>query len=258
MDAPTKVRSDWQARIWIEGAGEAERRLEVTPAIAGWSALSFRTYTFRANQTIAGESAADEMAMVLLSGSITMEVAGPRWQETWACPGRPTVFDGAPYVIYLPPGHTYTMTAHTDADCAYGRAPGAGARAPRLIRPEDVRLSADGNGARTRHLLTAGVTEHLRCAETVLAPGGWTSSNIPDAAGALAVERVSYFRIRPETGRGTLWPTADESAGDQAVTVEHGDALIIRGGLGRVVSAPATDLYRLTNLVASDPEAGLL
>ena len=76
MAAPYLIRSDWDARIWIEGVGEAERRLEVTPAIAGWERLSFRSYTFRAGQVIDGESASDEMSMVLLSGEVTIEIDG--------------------------------------------------------------------------------------------------------------------------------------------------------------------------------------
>src|SRR3712207_9586104 len=85
-----KVASDYDARVWIQGVGEAERRLEITPARAGWNYLSFRSYTFRQGQVIEGESAGDEMCMGLLSGSVTMEAAG----QTWCCNGRPGVFDG--------------------------------------------------------------------------------------------------------------------------------------------------------------------
>lgn len=97
-----KLPSDYEARVWIEGVGDAERRLEITPARAGWDFLSFRTYTFRRGQVIAGESAGDEMCLVLLSGSITMETAA----QPWSCDGRASVFDRRPYAVSLPPGRT--------------------------------------------------------------------------------------------------------------------------------------------------------
>ena len=68
-----KVASDDDARVWIEGVGEVERRLEITPARAGREFLSFRAYPFQQGQTIGGESAGDEMCIVLLSGAVTME-----------------------------------------------------------------------------------------------------------------------------------------------------------------------------------------
>lgn len=254
MEGPRKVRSDWAARIWIDGIGEAERRLEVTPAVAGWDRLSFRSYTFRRNQTIAGESATDEMAMVLLSGSVTLDVAGPGWQATWDCQGRPNVFAGAPYAIYLPPGHTYAMTVHGDADCAYGRAPAAGDRPPRLIRPEDVPTAEDHGGARTRSILTAAMTEHLRCAETVIGPGASSSITVPDPDPAASIELVSYYRTRLGTGSGTQWLSAADGAADHALLIEHGDAAIVRGTACRAESAPDTELYRLSFLASRNPK----
>lgn len=249
MEGPLKVRSDWDARIWIDGAGEAERRLEVTPAIAGWDLLSFRTYTFRANQVIEGESATDEMAMVLLSGSLTLSVAGRGWQETWACAGRSSVFDGRPpYAVYLPPGHTYSMTVHRDADCAYGRAPAAGARPPRLIRPEEMESAGERGGVRTLHVLTADMTEHLRCAETIIPAGTWAfvAAARPEREGA--IEQVSYYRTRPDTGWGMQRLPDPNGSNDQALIVEHGDAVIMRSGACPVVSAPDTALYCLNYL----------
>lgn len=251
MAGSLKVRSDWDARMWIDGVGEAERRLEVTPAIAGWDVLSMRGYTFRANQVIDGESATDEMAMVLLSGSLTLEVVGPGWHETWECEGRASVFAGAPYAIYLPPGHTYHMTVRRDADCAYGRAPAEGKRPPRLIRPADVALTEDRAGVRTSQILTAEMTEHLRCAEMIIAPGVWASTAAADPGRAKAIEQVSYYRTRPETGWGMQRLPDPAGASDQALIIEHGDAVMIRGGNCPVVSAPDTELYHLSYLAGS-------
>ena len=250
MTGPVLIRSDWDATIWIEGAGDCERRLEVTPAIAGWAALSFRSYTFRAGQVIDGESATDEMAMVLLSGEVTIEIAGPGGggRQTWKCRGRADVFAGPPYAIYLPPGHTYRTTVLRDADCAYARAPAAGSRPPRLVRPEDPISRVDGAGNRVTRIFDPAHTEHLRCRETVIAPGAWAPPPPDDASG----EAVAYFRAEPEDGWG-MQRLIDRDR-DVALTVRHGDAVIVRGGECPVVASPGTRLYALNYAVGTEAD----
>jgi 5-deoxy-glucuronate isomerase len=238
------VRSDWNARVYLEGVGDAERRLEVTPAIAGWDTLSFRSYTFRAGQVIDGESATDEMTMVLLSGAVTIEIGGPGGKQTWECHGRASVFDGAPYAIYLPPGHVYTTTVHTDADCVYGRAPAEGRLPPRLIRPEELRTDVDAAGNQRTVIFFPNVTEHLQCAETILRPAQWSSGA---GDGAQGVEQVSYFRADPETGWG-MQRIQGRDGSAAGVLVRHGDAVIVRHAPSEVVSSPETTLYALTYL----------
>ncbi|MBA3416781.1 MAG: 5-deoxy-glucuronate isomerase [Chloroflexia bacterium] len=237
--------------------GDAERRLEVTLAIAGWDYLSFRSYTFRAGQVVAGESAADEMAMVLLSGAVTIEVAGPGWGETWECRGREEVFAGTPFAIYLPPGHTYRTTVHADADCAYGRAPADGTRPPRLVRPEDVAAETDGAGNRTTRILNPEDTEHLLCAETIVEGGRWQGlpphqDKVP-AAGERDREEVTYYRMQPADGWALQRIFTDDDAVDEALTVHHADATIARPGEHHpVVAAPGTLVYALRFLAGPD------
>lgn len=252
-----KIRSDWNARIWIDGVGEAERRLEITPAIAGWNYLSFRTYSFRAGQIVNGESANDEMCMVLLSGAITMEAAG----HTWRCDGRDTVFDGLPYTIYLPPGHTYKMTVHRDADCAYGRAPAEGKLPPRLITPDDVQVELRGehNVARqVTHILDPGDAEKLLCVEVYTPSGNWSSypphkHDVDDPPHEVTLEEVYYYRINPPDGWAMQRLYTDDRSMDDVVLAYHGDAVMIRHGYHPVVAAPGYDVYYLNFLAGPTP-----
>lgn len=234
-----KVSSDWDARIWFEGTGWAERRLEVTPAIAGWDFLSFRTYTFRAGQVIEGESATDEMAMVLLSGAISMGVAGPGWSDTWEMSGRDDAFAGPPFALYLPPGSTYKLTVHADADCAYGRAPAQGARPPRLIRPEDVTI-ADST-PRERWILGRDVAERLICSELAIPMGAWAFT---EGGSDGESNEVAYFRMNPESGWAVQRLIGADGL-DETFTVRHGDAVVVRGGEHPVVAGPDGDVYVL-------------
>lgn len=237
-----KVSSDWDARIWFEGTGWAERRLEVTPAIAGWDSLSFRTYTFRAGQMIDGESADDEMAMVLLSGAITMEVAGPGWSDVWEMRGRSDVFAGPPFALYLPPGHTYKLTVHADADCAYGRAPATGACPPRLVRPEDLVVAPAGPGSpHVTKIFGTDVAENLACSQVIIPAGGWAFAETSEHG---AWNEVTYFRMKPESGWAVQRIIGPDGL-DETFAVRHGDAVVVRGGEHPLVAGPGTDVYVL-------------
>ena len=249
------VRSDWNATIFIEGAGDCERRLEVTPAIAGWQYLSFRTYTFRAGQVIDGESAEDEMSMVLLSGRVTIEIDGPGGSATWECDGRASVFDGTPpYTIYLPPGHTYKTTVHADADCAYGRAPAEGNLTPKLVRPHETTIATTSDGGKVTRILSPGDTEHLLCQERVIEPRRWAGipphrhavENPPDE---VYLEEVSYYRFEHDTGWAIQLLRSGD--GDEAFVLRHGDAVIVRGGEHPV--AAGARLYALTYMAGPAP-----
>lgn len=252
-----KISSDWDARIWIDGVGDAERRLEITPAIAGWASLSFRTYTFRAGQVIDGESATDEMCMVVLSGSITMEAAG----QAWVCDGRASVFDGRPHVIYLPPGNTYRMTVHRDADCAYGRAPAKGARSARLITPDEIAIEtvSQGNVAgQIAHLLTPGDAEQLRCVEVSTPAGHWSphpplGGVLPEPSGDSTREEVVYVRFTPEDGWALQRLSTTDPDHDEVIIARHGDAVMIRGEAFPIVTAPGADLWSLHFFASPTP-----
>ena len=252
-----KVSSDWDARVYFEGAGEVERRLEVTPAIAGWELLSFRSYTFRAGLVMDGESADDEMCMVLLSGSLTMEVAGDGWSDAWVCEGRLNPFEGFPHVVYLPPRHTYRMTVHTDADCCYGRAPATGAKPPRFVTPEQAaKRSGMWQEAHDRyqilqHILEPGDAERLTCFETISPEGGfsrWPEERSSEAGSPIVSARneVNHYRFEEPAGWGLQRLVTGDGADDEALVVRHGDTVIVRGGSYPVSTAPHSRMYTLT------------
>jgi len=251
------VRSDWNARIRIDGVGEAQRRLELTPESAGWSYLAFGSYTFGQGQTVDGHSGGDELCMVLLSGSVTFEAAG----QSWHCDGRRSVFGGLPYAVYLPPGRQYRMTVHADADCAFGRAPAEGSFAPRLIGPADMRVEIRGGHNVTRqitHILDPGEAEKLLCVEVYTPSGNWSSypphkhdaHRPPDE---VDLEEVYYYRINPPDGWAMQRLYTDDRSIDDVVVAQHGDAVMVRQGYHPVVAAPGYDVYYLNFLAGVEP-----
>jgi 5-deoxy-glucuronate isomerase len=249
-----KVASDYHAKVYFEGIGEVERRLQVTPEIAGWDYLYFRSYTYRTGLHIHGESAGEEMVMVLLSGSVTMEVGGQRW----VMDGRKTVFDGRPYTIYLPPGCEYSMTVHSDADCAYSRASAEGRLKPRMIPPEALKVETvdSENGSRqVTHILDPGDAEKLMCVETHFRGGAWADypAHRHLSTDGAQVNAVQYYRFQPDNGWALQRLYTANGEMDEAVVVHNGDAVIIRDCFHPVVACPGVQAYFLNFLATPNP-----
>lgn len=226
----------------------AERHLAVTPEVAGWPHLTFRTYGFAAGRPIDGESVGDEVCMVLLAGSATVTVG----EQTWSIDRGADALSGPPQCIYLPPRHTYLFTPLTDCEVAYARWPAQGMRTPCFIAPETLNVEERGNGAtahRVTHVLRPGEAEHLLCAEIVVPPGHWCEDAPPtqSVAGSANVAPgiVRYYRLAPASGWALQRLYADDSTLDEALVIRHGDAVMVRQGHYPVVAAPGYALYCL-------------
>jgi len=228
---------------------DAERRLAVTPELAGWPHLTFRTYGFPHGKPIDGESVDDEVCMMFLAGAATVTVG----EQTWSVNRSADVFTGPPQCIYLPPHHRYLLTPLTDCEVAYARWPARGLFAPRFIAPETMALEEHGSGStayRVTHVLRAGEAEHLICAEVLIPPGHWCEhttlhqSGTPSVSGA-AAGSVCYYRLTPASGWALQRLYSDDGTLDEALVLRHGDAVIVRNGCHPVVAAPGYHLYGL-------------
>ena len=74
----------------------------VNPKTAGWTYLSFRTVGCRADEIMAGETGADETALIWLGGRAEVDGFGQVGE-------RDDVFSGLPSALLLPPGASYTL-----------------------------------------------------------------------------------------------------------------------------------------------------
>jgi 5-deoxy-glucuronate isomerase len=251
-----KVASDPNARVFFEGFGEFERPLQVTPEIANWRYLSFRIYKFRQGQVLDGESASDEMVMVLLTGKLTLRAA----EFEWELDGRNNVFEGKPHVLYLPPHKTYHLTIHADCDVAYSRAPATGKFPVRLARPENIRTERRdglGGGYRVHHLLSPGETEKLLCTETIAPGNSWLpfppyKHDADDLPNETYLEAVRYYRFQPATAWGMARLYGDRDL-DATLPVYDGDAVIVRRGFQTTAAMPGCQVYCLNFLGGPAP-----
>ncbi len=196
-----------------------------------------------------------EAAIVLLAGDI--DLAGRRAR-------RDDVFGGRATAVYLPPGASIDVSAHTRTELALaatvgGELPSPAGRAPVTVTPDDVVVHRRGRPGwqRAVHDVIADAVpaQRLLVGETFNAAGQWSSfppHKHDGADGEPALEEVYYYRFDRPDGFG--FQGLYEGHGDErAVFLRHGAVVGIPRGYHPVCAAPG---YRLYYLWALGPRAG--
>src|SRR5687768_4857817 len=118
--------------------------IHVTPHSAGWDHLSFAARQMEHSETWDSETQENELALVVLGGTCRITSSAGTWEEVG---GRPTVFAGMPYTLYLPPGTRFTVEATSEElDIAYGWALAQETHPARLVTPAEVEIEIRGGG----------------------------------------------------------------------------------------------------------------
>ncbi|MBS3965967.1 MAG: 5-deoxy-glucuronate isomerase [Truepera sp.] len=232
-------------------------RTSVTPELAGWQYLSFRVHALAEGQRYRGESLGCEVALVFLSGDAEVKVNGQAWSLT----GRRDVFAGLPYATYVPPDHSYQVTAKSGLELAVGMAPAKGILAPRLITPDEVKVEIRGGHNVTRqisHILDPGDAEKLLCVEVYTPSGNWSSypphqHDVHNPPEEVELEEVYHYRFQPQDGWAMQRLYTDDRSLNEVVLAKHGDTVLIRRGYHPVVTAPGYDCYYLNFLAGEMP-----
>ncbi len=167
--------------------------------------------------------------------------------------GRRDAFDGAPAMIYLPPGTEYKMEG--DATIGVFSAPANGVKqAPVAIPPEQAMVNKVGRDNWIRTVYTSIgekiAAQRLIVGETVNPPGNWSSSpphkhDRYNPPGEVPMEEIYYFQITPAQGFGFMriyTHPDDPQPMDEACVVEDGDTVVIPRGYHPVVAAPGYTL----------------
>jgi 5-deoxy-glucuronate isomerase len=215
----------------------------------------------------------DEACIVVLSGRCHATAGARHWREVG---GRASPFAGPPHALYLPRGTAYCLEASTPrVEIAIGFAPCTNEHGyePRLITPEEVRVSTRGSGAteRTIHdiLMEDQPAETLLVTE-VLTPGGHWSSYPPhkhdtqDLPREAYLEELYYHRLRRPEGWAIQRVYTRDGGLDATMTVRDGDCVLVPRGYHPVSAAPGFDLYYLNVMagpvrqwrVTFDPDVG--
>lgn len=223
----------------------------VTPREAGWEYVSFKVWRLRPGQVVEDSTDGEEVGLVILSGKVTVRSSAGVWE---AIGKRESVFDGRPYVVYLPPGTDFALVGITQCEIARCGAIAERGATARLITPDEIgeETRGEGNAQRyIRHLLEADQpAEHLFLVEVITPSGNWSSypphkhdtDNPPQET---YLEETYYHRVKPDQGFGFQRVyTADKSV-DEAILIEDGTLVLVPCGYHPVSVAPGYDLYYL-------------
>jgi 5-deoxy-glucuronate isomerase len=236
----------------------------VRPETAGWKYLSFRTRWLAPGEELAGNTKAEETALIWLGGTAEVDGIGDVGE-------RDHVFDGKPSALLLPPGGDYRLRALTSLHLAIVSAPAESTIPPRVIRPNDVRVEVRGKGVTERRIhwiLPEGDAAARLILVEVLTPAGHWSTFPPhkhdeDKPGVeRALEELYYYRFNPEHGfafQGIYTkplppPLAGEGRGgglNVSIRARNEDLVLVPRGYHVVSAAPGYDCYYL-NAMAGD------
>jgi 5-deoxy-glucuronate isomerase len=234
--------------------------LAVTQQEAGWEYLSFRVWQLAAGQTLEDHTQQEEVGLVVLRGRVTIQSQGGRWEGIGE---RANVFDGKPYVVYLPPRTPFTLTAADDCEIARAGAKAQHGAAARLITPAEIgeEVRGEGNAQRTiRHVLEADrPAEHLFLVEVITPSGNWSSypphkHDTNDPPRETYLEETYYHRLQPVQGFGFQRVYTPDRSLDETVVIRDGLLVLVPRGYHVTVVAPGYELYYL-NVMAGPVRA---
>jgi 5-deoxy-glucuronate isomerase len=231
--------------------GTKGRVHDVTPQSAGWTYVGFALEKLAAGESTKGDTNDREVCLVLVAGKADVSVDGKSFGELGQ---RMTPFEGEPYSVYVPIGHSWAVTATTALDLAICSAPGGGAFEPRVIAPGTNPQITRGKGSNTRYvtnILPETDPAFSLLVVEVITPGGNTSSYPPHKHDAdnlpheSLLEETYYHRLNPPQGFAMQRVYTDDRSLDEALVIEDGDVTLVPKGYHPVVAAHGYDLYYL-------------
>lgn len=244
--------------------------VEVTPELAGWDYIRFHVRRLAAGHSWTFATGDYEMAIVPLSGSLSVESSRGQWSHIGK---RENVFNGLPYALYLPRQTSLTAKAETPCEFAVALAPSDRDYTPRLVTPADIEIEIRGGDNATRqinNIIPPGFPCQRLVVVEVYTPGGNWSSYPPhkhdihktDSTGKVLeadLEEVYFYKLdRPEGFAFQRIYTAPESplhrAGfpiDTVLLARNNDVVLVPEGYHPVTSPPGYTTYYLNVLAGS-------
>ena len=223
----------------------------------GYQYLSFQNLRLAQGEKFEAATGANELAIVVLGGTCSVESAAGSWRDIGA---RPDVFAGMPYAVYLPVGTHFTIGAATACDLAFCYCRAEESHPARLITPADVGVEVRGGGNATRqinHIIKPDFPAHRLLVVEVYTPAGnWSSypphkHDVHNPPGEVDLEEIYYYRVdRPEGYAIQRVYTADRRI-DETITVRDGELILIPEGYHPVVAAHGYNVYYLNALAGS-------
>ena len=250
-------------------SADAPFALVVTPKTAGWEYSSLRVLELPAGGSATFPTADEEMVVLPLSGSCTVECDG----ERFALQGRRNVFTRVTDFAYVPRDAEVRVSSQ-----AGGRFALPGARATRRLTArygpaEGVQVELRGAGQASRQVNNfctpqAFDADTLIAVEVLTPEANWSSypphKHDEEREGEAQLEEIYYFEVAPgPAGEGVGYQRVYSSGPgreiDVCTEVRSGDTVLVPYGWhGPSMAVPGYDLYYLNVMAGPSPERAWL
>ncbi len=200
------------------------------------------------------ETGGNEVAIVVISGSIDMNSSEGAWEGVGT---RPDPFSGPPAALYLPASQNYRIRARTEAEVAICGAPARGRYPARLIALDVDSEHIRGDGQARRRvwniLMDEGEAGSLFLTEVITFPGNWSSypphkHDTDDPPRESQLEELYYYRMRPAAGFAFQRVYTADGSLDETVTVHDNDVVLVPRGYHVCAAAVEYWVYYLNVL----------
>lgn len=230
--------------------------LSVPRETAGWQSMSFFVHQLLPGESRAFQADSEETGIIVLRGRCYAD-----WGTGKAVIGeRESVFHGLPYAIYLPAGAQAQLQAETVCEFAECRVPSTACLEPRLIRPQDAKVSLRGGGNASRQIVDVMPPDFpgdkLMIVEVYTPSGNWSSfpphkHDVHNPPGEVDLDEIYYYRIDHPGGYAHQRLYTRDGNRDLTLTVADGDAVLVRDGFHPVVAGHGYNIYYLNCLAGS-------
>ncbi len=240
------------SRLLVSRQSIENRRISL-----GFDFLSFENRRLSAGERYEGDTEGNELAIVMLGGFCSVESTRGSWSSVG---GRKTVFDGMPFVLYLPVRTGFSIASTLGCDMAFCLSQAEEEHRPQLVTPDKVQVEIRGGGNATRQInsmLGPEFPAHRLIVVEVYTPAGnWSSfpphkHDVHSPPREVDLEEIYYYRIqRPEGFAVQRVYTSDRSI-DETMTVRDGEMVLVPEGYHPVAAAHGYNIYYLNALAGS-------
>jgi 5-deoxy-glucuronate isomerase len=222
-----------------------------------WEWMSMSARRLSPGEAYEAVTRGEEAAFVILGGQ-----CAANWGEGERAIGRRrNVFDGLPFCVYLPAGHSVKFKAESTCEIAECRVPSEARLQPRLITPKDVATGLRGGGNASRQIVDIirpdFPADKLVVIEVYTPGGNWSSypphkHDVHNPPAEVDLDEIYYYRMdRPQEGFALQRLYSPDKSQDFTVRAEDGDAVLVRSGYHPVVAGPGYNVYYLNFLAGT-------
>ncbi len=219
-----------------------------------WKYIDFRVLRMRAGEVFGGESAGNEVAVVVIAGTVDVLCSDGSWKNVGK---RADPFSGSPEAVYLPPATAYELKAVSDVEVAICAAPARERHPGRLIALGADAEHVRGTGQAKRRVFNILMDEDgassLFLTEVVTFAGHWSSypphkHDTDDPPFESQLEELYYYRAQPAAGFAFHRVYTADGDIDETLTVHDTDVVLVPRGYHVCAAAAEYQIYYLNVL----------